>query len=682
MSTDTDQATGNAIPPVTYDGVEYTVDSVEYRLAKFSAELSDHFIEEAVIFYYLFTEIFLSIDQREKNAFPTYIASLGRWIILFYDADSSCGTDNKGNLTFDYYLEDIDYTQGGDPIYNGQNSVLWRNLRETRRGEIAAMYKDFRTRVENGIGYESVIGRFESHQGKWPEAIFNEDMQTKYLEPLIGDVNVDVDGDGTVDGAGIYLPMLQGKKEMWMQWWLYNRFRYLDSKYETGSSMERRITIRTHAKGNVTLTSYVNMYGRVYYNAEMVEHRMDRGQAQEFVWAATGAEDAVLGINDADMLTSLGDLSPLIVELIDASKATHLTALKIGDASEDYRNYSLNSITLGNNTLLRTLDVRNCPNLEQSVDISGCTNIEEVYFDGTSITGLILPNGGVLTKLHVPAMANLTVRNQPKLEEFVMEGNDYSNITTLWLEGVGDAIPGFDILNSMPDNSRVRLINFDWSFNSSDDIETFTSRLSLMRGLDEYGNNTELAQMSGILRVPRIAQLTLDKLNKLYPSLEVIYDEIVNPTYVQLLEGKLYSPYVNSRVTKLKGYDGYSGVLRGQTTTGMHFTFPNVETVGAGQFYYNRAVKYVDFPAATSMGGAMFTQSLVEAVLLRNPNTVCTIAGTGSFGGFYGYIYVPSALLASYQSATNWSSISNRIRALEQYTVDGTIDGEFDWTKV
>jgi hypothetical protein len=103
----------------TYEGVEYTHDTIEYRLAKFKNEFSDYFIEDAVLFYYLFTEMFLSIDQREKNAFPTYLKDEDRWIVLFYDADSSCGTDNKGNLTFDYYLEDIDYTAAGDPVYNG-----------------------------------------------------------------------------------------------------------------------------------------------------------------------------------------------------------------------------------------------------------------------------------------------------------------------------------------------------------------------------------------------------------------------------------------------------------------------------------------------------------------------------------------------------------------------------------
>ena len=566
VSTDTDQATGNAITPVTYGDVEYSTDTKEYRLAKFSAELADHFVEEALIFYYLFTEIFLCIDQREKNAFPTYIKSLDRWIVLFYDADSSLGTDNKGNLTFDYYLEDIDYTEGGEPVYNGQNSVLWKNLRETRYDEIMSMYQDFRTKSK--ISYESVIGRFEEHQSKWPEAIFNEDMYRKCIEPLVE------------SGDGLYLPMLQGKKEQWMKWWLYNRFRYLDSKYCTGTAMTNRITIRTHAPANITLSSYVNMYGHVFYNNEHVQQRMMREQEYEFVSEASGAEDRVIGINDADMLTDLGDLSPHIVELIDVSKATHITNLKLGDSSESYANYSLNSITLGNNILLKTLDVRNCPNLTQTVDVSGCTNIEEVYFDGTSIAGVTLSNGGILKKLHLPGtITNLTIRNQTSITDFVLP--NYSNITTLRLENVSDAIPDADILAAIPANSRVRLIGFDWSFDSAADIVSLCDRLDTMRGLDENGNNTDKAQVSGTVRVDNITGGQLSTIKERYPDINVVYQNLTSylcffdetgENILQIFEAKNGSDAVYTGITPTK-----------ESTPQYEYTFAGwSKTIGGG----------------------------------------------------------------------------------------------------
>ena len=72
VSTDQEAATGAALDtPVTYGGVEYTVDTSAYRLAKFRAELPEHIEVQSACFYYLFTELFLMVDSRAKNMFPT-----------------------------------------------------------------------------------------------------------------------------------------------------------------------------------------------------------------------------------------------------------------------------------------------------------------------------------------------------------------------------------------------------------------------------------------------------------------------------------------------------------------------------------------------------------------------------------------------------------------------------------
>lgn len=656
VSTDTAQATGEAITPVTYDGVEYTTDTVEYRLAKFSAELSDHFIEDAVIFYYLFTEMFLSIDQREKNAFPTYLKDEDRWIVLFYDADSSCGTDNKGNLAFEYYLEDIDYTEAGDPVYNGQNSVLWRNLRATRYDEIMAMYQDLRTAGK--VSYDAVNGRFEDHQSKWPEAIFNEDMYTKCLEPLIN------------DGDGLYLPMLQGKKEQWMKWWLYNRFRYLDSKYATGTSMTNRITIRAHQKANVFLTSYLNMYGHVYFNAAVAEHRMVRGQEYEFEWPASGAEDPVIGINDADLLTSLGDLSPLMVELIDISGAPHISVLKIGDGAEDYSNQSLNSVTLGNNKLLRHLDMRNCPNLTMSPDVSGCTNIEEIYCEGTSIAGIKLPSGGILKTLHLPGtIVSLQVVNQPQLTDVTIPS--FNQITTLRLENAGVlSNAAMDILNAMPANSRVRVLGINYEAESGDEVVAFINKLNTMRGLDENGNNTDNAQVSGSIHVGDLTYeqyvLVVEAQTK-YPSLTITYDNM-SVDSVKILENTLSGDYRNDTAETLGG-----STL--QYCTGLtSLTFTKVTMVKDYAFSanYSFGLPRIDLHAVCSIGKQAFVAiKNLKVLIIRTPDVVCTLSGdafaTSGSQFSTGGIFVPAALVDEYKAATNWSAYADYIYAIEDY---------------
>ena len=74
VSTDTTAATGNALPQsVTYDGTTYTNDTAAYRLAKFKAEAGDYMEMQSALFYYLFTEAFLMVDSRAKNAFPSFI---------------------------------------------------------------------------------------------------------------------------------------------------------------------------------------------------------------------------------------------------------------------------------------------------------------------------------------------------------------------------------------------------------------------------------------------------------------------------------------------------------------------------------------------------------------------------------------------------------------------------------
>lgn len=76
VTTDRTAATNAALAEaVTYGGVTYTNDTAEYRLAKFKAEAGDYMELQSALFYYLFTELFLMIDSRAKNAFPSFIGS-------------------------------------------------------------------------------------------------------------------------------------------------------------------------------------------------------------------------------------------------------------------------------------------------------------------------------------------------------------------------------------------------------------------------------------------------------------------------------------------------------------------------------------------------------------------------------------------------------------------------------
>ena len=508
-STDQSAATGDKLTVNrTFDGVLYTTDTAAYRLAKFKSEFAQHFEKDAVLFYYLFTELFLMVDSRAKNMFPTFMAG-SKWFSLPYDFDTAIGINNEGALVFSYNLEDIDHTESGADIYNGQQSVLWINVRAAFFEDIKAMYQKLRS--GGTLSFAVTEQRFEEHQAKWPEAVFNEDAYFKYLQPLVE------------QNTASYLTMLQGSKAEQRKWWLYNRFRYLDSKYNAGDALTDVVTLRGYAKDDITVTPYADIYATVKYGSYLVQQRANRNVAYTLACPLSNVNDTEIYIYSASQLQSIGDLSGLMVGYADFSMATRLQSLKVGDAADSYSNGNLTELYLGNNTLLRTLDVRNCPNLKQAVDVSGCTNIEHLYFEGTAVTGVQLPNGGILKTLHLPeTVTNLTIRNQTGITDFVIGG--YDNISTLRLENVSEVFDLWEILHSIPAGARVRITGLGRTFEDAADILAFYDLLDTMRGLDENGNNTEKAQVSGTCTIDTLTGNDLAEMQERYPNIKIQYN--------------------------------------------------------------------------------------------------------------------------------------------------------------
>lgn len=521
VSTDQSTATNEALSvSVTYDGMTYDKDTAAYRLAKFKNEAADHFEMNDLLFYYLFTELFLMVDSRAKNAFPTFFNG-HKWIWFPYDMDTAIGINNEGALVFDYSLEDIDKVEGAN-VFNGQESVLWVNVRAAFHDEIAALYQTLRSGGK--LSYAAVEQRFEDHQAKWPEAVFNEDAWYKYLAPLVE------------KGNAAYLSMLQGSKAEQRKWWLYNRFRYIDSKYNAGDALADFVMLRAYAKGDITVTPYADIYASIKYASYLVQKRALRGASYTLECPLDAFNDTEIYIYSSSQLKSVGDLSALMVGYADFSQATRLQSLKLGDSATTYSNTNLTSLTLGNNILLKTLDVRNCPNLTQTVDLSGCSNLEHVYFDGTGIPGVNLPAGGIMKTLHLPeTVTNLTIINQKGITDFVMP--TYANITTLRLENVGDLVDSQAILEAIQTNSRVRLIGINWQCDSIEDALALCTILDGMRGLDENGNNMDTAQVSGTIHVPTLTGAQMADIQSRYPSITVTYDHITSYCYFYNYDG-------------------------------------------------------------------------------------------------------------------------------------------------
>lgn len=577
-STYRENATGDALDsPVTYNNVEYTTDSAAYRLAKFKADFPTYAELDTFLFYYIFTELFLMVDSRAKNLFIGFNGSpvtvAGRHAVRKataqpYDMDTAIGTNNEGTLVFGYSLEDTDHLTGNVNIFNGQESVLWCNLRDAFETQIRQMYQSLRS--TGIISYSTIEQRFENHQAKWPEAIWIEDSRFKYIDPL---TNPDPGKEPTAD----YLSMMQGSKAEQRKWWLFNRFKYMDSKWNAGDALAQVIILRGYAKANITVTPYTDIYPTIKYASYVVQERGVHGQPTTLVCPLDQVSDTEISIYSAPQLASVGDLAPLKVGFANFSSAVNLQEIKIGDSSNSYNNSNLYTLTLGNNILLKKLDVRNCSGLgdtsmtghtQTTVDISNCSIIEEIYFDGTKIQGVTLPNGGNIKKLHLPnTITNLTILNQKNINELVIAG--YDNISTLRLEN--SSIDYRTILEAIPAGSRVRLIGFEWEAEDAEQIEEILAILNSMRGLDEAGNNMDKAQVMGTIHTGSLTGAQIAAYNEEYPYLRITADHTTSNLRYYNYDGTelLYTEEIQD------GGDGhlYTGQPSRAATAQYTFTF-------------------------------------------------------------------------------------------------------------
>lgn len=115
--------------------------------------------------------------------------------------------------------------------------------------------------------------------------------------------------------------------------------------------------------------------------------------------------------------------------------------------------------------------------------------------------------------------------------------------------------------------------------------------------------------------------------------------------------------------------------------------FPALTELKANAFEYCSALEYIEFNNLNSIQSGCFSKcTSLQAMVLRRTDTITAIKSANSLGaldnGVQGYVYVPQALKATYESDTFWGYTGARFRALEDYTVDGTVTGALDMTKI
>lgn len=541
VSTNQNKATGEDLPePYIAGNDTYTKDTAGYRLAKFKKEFEQHFDMHFCLIYYIYTFFSLMTDQRSKNMFLTRWTTTDvngnkttKWYPYFYDNDTCWGINNEGYLTFDYYHEDTDQV-GGVNVFNGQNNVLWINFRLAFQQEIAQAYGELR---QGRLSYDKVIKQFiEEGSDAWSASIYNEDIEYKYTSMARPETST----DGTVDTSNLY--QVRGNGADHLRYFVQNRIKYCDSKWNTGDYPGNFISMRINtpqvAEGYpdgateeekvkldalrksievvppspvITVTPFSNMYCGVKYKANGVieQKRTEKNTPVSFGTDVTEVfNDTETGIFGASELSSIGDLSALYLRTLTTTNATRLTELIIGSQKEGYNNTMLNEVQFGSNELLRKLDVSNCSVLSQPLGLGKCLNIEEIYALGTIITGVELPSSGYLKVLKIPStIKTLTITNHPNLTDenlVIGAGRELQNVVRLNIancDGLDTTQLLEDCLSTSKVLERVRVTNVNWLDKSVADLQKlYKSKADggyALKGIDANGVDTDTINISG-----------------------------------------------------------------------------------------------------------------------------------------------------------------------------------------
>lgn len=411
-------------------------------LDKFVNELPQHLNKEYVVTYYVMALFAGAADSLAKNMFWNSYDGGNIWYPVWYDIDTCFGLSNDGHPNFPYSLEI--YGDGSKlgtaDIYNGAKSNFWKLVHAAFTEEIQSTYNSLRS---ERLTYDKVMDvLFKQQIALIAPAHYNEDAKFSYLD------------------YPSYYYTAQGNRYERLKYWVENRFDYLDSKLENNSYVSDSFELRSNAGLPINVTPDMDMYIGVKFGQDVATISKKRCEANGVVsfdprdYGVTQMNDLETLIYGASHVKSLGDLSQHQVTSIkfpDNGKSV-LETIIIGSEDEGYINSNFTTLSVGQNSLLHTINVGNCINLgaEASVlDLSKCPSIQQVFAKNTKLTNIMLPEGSPIKILHLPyGVKNIELVNQIKLTDLTIEG--YGNIETIvWENTPKTTLKAEEILNKV-----------------------------------------------------------------------------------------------------------------------------------------------------------------------------------------------------------------------------------------
>lgn len=116
---------------------------------KFTSEIGSYFDKDYLLTYYLFTDYFLSVDQRAKNMMLRTWDGL-KWYITYYDGDTQLGKRNDCFLVYTYTTGRDTYdAEASKYAFEGHDSWLWNLVLANLQDDLKRCAASFRAVMTN-----------------------------------------------------------------------------------------------------------------------------------------------------------------------------------------------------------------------------------------------------------------------------------------------------------------------------------------------------------------------------------------------------------------------------------------------------------------------------------------------------------------------------------------------------
>jgi hypothetical protein len=518
-----------------------------FKSEKFKNEIGQYFDKDFILTYYIFTDYFLSVDQRAKNMMLRTWDGL-KWYITYYDGDTQLGKRNDCFLVYLYTTDRNTWdAEASKYAFEGHDSWLWNLVLANLEDDLKRCAANFRAVMTN----ERVLAMLNDEQsGNWSDRAFNKSGYLKYIAPAVQ----------TMYGKKWpFIFALQGSNKSHRTFFFTNRAALLDAKYGTSNFTSDNIDLymaRSASDAADTVRITANETYAFGYGTNNSPNIANTG-------IVAGGTVATLDITGAytvnDPLRIYGASRARVLDLTGASN--HLkNALDLGKCTA-LRELNLQAATGGGSTgwwlaidncrQLRKLNLRNQAQAKTggststALDLTNQTKLEELDARGTKVQSIVFAKGAPVTVARMPStITTLRLEYLSKLTSSGLTLESYGNVRTL----IFDNCPGINwetLLSRCANVDRLRVTGID-----REDDGTWLNKFMAMGGVDASGNSTDTCALVGTVRLTRyIDEAQYQRMCAHFPELNII-----QPEYTMI---RIDNPADDASVSNLDNNTGY-----------------------------------------------------------------------------------------------------------------------------